>query len=218
MRKLLTNTFVTVDGVVQAPGGSQEDTSGGFRHGGWSVNYWDDGMGEIITQSMSKPFDLLLGRKTYEIFAAHWPFVADDPVADALNGARKFVASRSLKSVEWNNATLITGDVAEYVARLKDASGPEIQIHGSGELIQTLLKRDLIDEYRLWIFPVVLGEGKRLFASGTLPAALRLADAKTSSTGVAIHTYERAGAIEYGSFEVDVEGETSKLWSESRRA
>jgi dihydrofolate reductase len=154
---------------------------------------------------MSEPFDLLLGRKTYEIFAAHWPR-STDPGAAELNSARKHVASRTLKRVDWSNSTLIKGDVATYVADLKKENGPEIQVHGSGDLIQTLLKHDLIDEFRLWIFPVVLGSGKRLFADGTIPAGLKLAQTQTSSTGVVIGTYARAGAIEYGSFALDERG------------
>ena len=164
MRKIAVNTFLTLDGVMQAPGGPGEDPSGGFTHEGWSVNYWDDSMGQIMGEFMGKPFDLLLGRKTYEIFAAHWPHVTDDPGADALNSAKKHVASRTLKTVDWNNSSLIEGDVAEYVAGLKDQAGPEIQVHGSGNLMQTLIKHDLIDEFQLMIFPILLGTGKRLFA------------------------------------------------------
>jgi len=200
MRKLTVNTFMTLDGVMQAPGGPGEDPSGGFTHEGWSVNYWDEGMGKIMDEFMGKPFDLLLGRKTYEIFAAHWPRVTDDPAADSLNSAKKYVASRTLAAVEWNNSNLIKGDVGEQVAALKDQPGAEIQVHGSGNLIQTLIKHDLIDEYQLWIFPVLLGSGKRLFADGTIPAGLKLLDTKTATTGVVIATYERAGEVKYGSF------------------
>jgi dihydrofolate reductase len=203
MRKLVVSTFVTLDGVMQAPGGPEEDPSGGFTHGGWSVNYWDDQMGKVMGEAMSKPFDLLLGRKTYEIFAAYWPQAGDTPGAAELNRARKHVASRTLKRVDWSNSTLIPGDVAAYVAELKKGSGPEVQVHGSGNLIQTLLKNDLVDEFRLWIFPVVLGSGKRLFADGAIPAGMKLADSKTSSTGVVIGTYARAGAIKYGSFALE---------------
>ena len=202
MRRLLVNTFLTLDGVMQAPGGPEEDPTGGFTHGGWSFNYWDDFMGQRMTETMGKPFDLLLGRKTYEIFAAHWPY-ADDPAAEILNNAKKYVASRTLDSVDWSNSTLISGDVGEGVAKLKDQAGPEIQVHGSANLIQTLLKHDLIDQYRLFIFPVVLGEGKRLFADGTIPRGLRLTDSTTSTTGVVIATYERGGELEYGSFALD---------------
>ena len=200
MRKLAVTTFLTLDGVMQAPGGPGEDPSGGFNHEGWSVNYWDDRMGQVMGDFMGKPFDLLLGRKTYEIFAAYWPNVTDDPGADALNSAKKHVASRTLKAVDWNNSTLITGDVPEYVAGLKDQAGPEIQVHGSGNLIQTLIKHDLIDEFQLLIFPILLGTGKRLFGEGTIPAGLKLVDTQSSSTGVVIARYERAGDVKYGSF------------------
>ncbi len=214
MRKLVVGAFLTVDGVMQAPGGPEEDREGGFEHGGWSVNYWDEGMGRIITESTLQGDALLLGRKTYEIFAAHWPKVGgDDPIANKLNSMPKYVASRSLKEVAWNNSTLIEGDVAKAVAALKEQPGNEIQVSGSGDLIQTLIEHDLVDEYRLWIFPLVLGDGKRLFAGGAVPAALKLVGTKTSSTGVAIHTYERAGAIQYGSFAVDEHGKTEALWT-----
>lgn len=203
MRKLTINTFLTLDGVMQAPGGPQEDPTGGFTHGGWSFKYWDDKMGQIMDEFMGKPFDLLLGRKTYEIFAAHWPHAGDDPAAVALNNATKFVASRTLKSVDWKNSQLIKGDVAQEVAKLKRADGPEIQVHGSANLIQTLLKHDLIDEFRLWVFPLVLGIGKRLFDGGTIPASLKLVDSKTSSTGVIITRFERGGEIGYGSFALE---------------
>ena len=214
MRKLVVGTFLTVDGVMQAPGGPDEDREGGFEHGGWSVNYWDDVMGQIITESTLQGDALLLGRKTYEIFAAHWPNVGgDDPIAAKLNSMPKYVASRTLEKVTWNNSTLIKGDVAEAVADLKKQPGGAIQVTGSGDLIQTLMEHDLVDEYQLWVFPVVLGEGKRLFAGGAVPAALKLADTKTSSTGVAIQTYERAGAIQFGSFEVDEHGKAEALWT-----
>jgi dihydrofolate reductase len=185
--------------VYQAPGGPEEDPTGGFAHGGWSVNFWDDLMGQLMGESMAEPFDLLLGRRPYEIFAAHWPYV-EDPTAQALNDATKYVASRTLDQVEWENSVLLQGDVAEAVAKRKAEDGPEIQVHGSGDLIQTLLRHDLVDQFRLWIFPVVIGTGKRLFSGGTVPAALRLVDARTSTTGVVIATYEGAGAIPHGSF------------------
>jgi dihydrofolate reductase len=214
MRRLVVNTFLTLDGVMQAPGGPDEDPTGGFTQGGWSVSYWDDLMGQQMAESMAKGFALLLGRRTYEIFAAHWPHAGEgerdarggdasgieDPAADALNNATKYVASRTLDKVEWNNSVLLKGDVAEEVAKLKAQDGPEIQVHGSADLIQTLLRHSLIDEFRLWIFPVVVGAGKRLFAGGTVPAGLRLVDSKTSSTGVIIATFEPAGPIPYGSF------------------
>ena len=200
MRKLAVNTFVSLDGVMQAPGGPEEDPTGGFTQGGWSVNYWDDEM--MGRMAGSGPYELLLGRGTYEIFAAHWPY-DEGPIADHLNSTRKHVASTTLEQVDWNNSTLITGDVAEYVAALKNQDGPEIQVHGSPGLIQTLLEHDLIDEYRMWIFPLVIGTGKRFFGDGTIPVGLKLVDSKASKTGVTINTYERAGEIDAGSFEFD---------------
>lgn len=203
MRPLVVNTFVTLDGVMQAPGGPEEDPTGDFTHGGWSAGYWDEAMGARMGELMGAPFDLLLGRKTYEIFAAHWPHVPDQPGAEELNSARKYVASRTLDNVEWNNSTLLEGDVAEAVAKIKQEEGPEIQVHGSSDLIQTLLEHDLIDEFRLMIFPVVLGTGKRIFGDGAPPAGLELTDSATSSTGVVMATYKRAGDIRYGSFALE---------------
>jgi dihydrofolate reductase len=209
MRTLAVNTFMSLDGVVQAPGGPDEDPTGGFTLGGWAVNYFDEEMmGQIAA---SEPYELLLGRGTYEIFAAHWPY-DEGPIADQLNGTRKYVASTTLERVEWNNSTLITGDVAEYVAALKRQDGPELQVHGSPGLIQTLLEHDLVDEFRLWIFPVVIGTGKRFFGDGAIPAALRLVDSKASKTGVTISTYQRAGDIEPGlmDFEEPTEAELER--------
>lgn len=203
MRSLVVNTFVTLDGVMQAPGGPEEDPTEGFTHGGWSAGYWDDAMGERMGEVMGKPFDLLLGRKTYEIFAAHWPHVPDEPGAAELNSARKYVASRTLDTVEWENSTLLEGEVPGAVAKLKQEDGPEIQVHGSWDLIQTLLEHDLVDEFRLMIFPVVLGTGKRIFGEGAVPAGLALADSATSSTGVVMATYKREGDIRYGSFALE---------------
>lgn len=203
MRSLVVNTFVTLDGVMQAPGGPEEDPTEGFTHGGWSAGYWDDAMGERMGEVMGKPFDLLLGRKTYEIFAAHWPHVPDEPGAAELNSARKYVASRTLDTVEWENSTLLEGEVPGAVGKLKQEDGPEIQVHGSWDLIQTLLEHDLVDEFRLMIFPVVLGTGKRIFGEGAVPAGLALADSATSSTGVLMATYKREGDIRYGSFALE---------------
>jgi dihydrofolate reductase len=203
MRKLIVSTFLTLDGVMQAPGGPEEDPSGSFAHGGWSVNYWDDQMGQVMGEAMSTPFDLLLGRRTYEIFAAHWPYATDDPGAKPLNDATKYVASRTLRSLDWSKSVLIEGDVSEGVAALKQQDGPELQVHGSSNLIQTLLRHNLIDEYRLWTFPVVVGPGKRLFSDGTIPAGLTLVDSKVSTTGVVIATYVPAGEIVTGSFALD---------------
>ncbi len=160
-------------------------------------------MGQMMSEFMGRPYDLVLGRKTYEIFVAHWPRVKDDPAADSLNNAKKYVASRTLDKVEWQNSTLLKGDVGEQVAALKDQAGPEIQVHGSGNLVQTLMKHDLIDEFQLFVFPILLGSGKRLFAEGTVPAGLTLVDSQTSSTGVVIAKYERAGEVKYGSFALE---------------
>jgi dihydrofolate reductase len=200
MRILAVNTFMSLDGVMQAPGGPDEDPTGGFELGGWGASYFDDEMLGQVAESA--PYELLLGRGTYEIFAAHWPY-DEGPIADQLNSTRKHVASTTLDRLDWNNSTLIRGDVADYVRKLKSQDGPEIQVHGSPGLIQTLLEHDLIDEYRLWIFPVVIGTGKRFFGDGTIPAGLKLVDSKVSKTGVTINTYQRAGDVKRGSFEFD---------------
>ena len=203
-RKLVVTTFVTLDGVMQAPGGPEEDPSEDFSLGGWSVTQWDDVMVEHMGEGMwgSMSFDLVLGRKTYEIFAAHWPY-SDEPGADLLNSATKYVASTTLDNVDWANSQLLEGDVPTAIARLKEEDGPELQVHGSAVLIQTLLEHDLVDEFRLMIFPVVVGKGKRLFGDGTIPRGLQLTDSKTSTTGVVIATYERAGEVPLGSFAFD---------------
>jgi dihydrofolate reductase len=203
MRKLTVNTFLTLDGVMQAPGGPEEDPSGGFAHGGWSVNYWDEKMGAVMDDVMGKPFDLVLGRKTYEIFAAHWPHATEEQGAKPLNDATKYVASRTLDSLDWVNSVLIEGDVVKGVDALKRQDGPELQVHGSSNLIQTLLRHNVIDEFRLWVFPVVVGSGKRLFADGTLPGGLKLVDSTVSTTGVVIGTYAPAGDIPIGSFALE---------------
>jgi dihydrofolate reductase len=204
MRDLVVAAQCTLDGVLQAPGGPEEDPSGGFTQGGWCVNYWDDAMGAAMGEVFGRPFDLLLGRKTYEIFAAHWPFAGDDdPTAVTLNSARKYVASRTLERLDWNNSVLLQGDVAAAVAELKAQDGPVIVTQGSSELIQTLLQHDLVDEFRIWTFPVVVGPGKRVFGQGTMPAGLKLVDSKTSSTGVVMATYRRAGAVPLGSFALE---------------
>ena len=200
MRKLVVNAFISLDGVMQAPGGPEEDPTDGFTLGGWAAGYWDEEM--LGQMADSGPYELLLGRGTYEIFAAHWPH-DEGPIADHLNSTRKHVASTTLERPEWSNSTLIEGEVAEYVADLKQQDGPEIQVHGSPGLIQTLLRHDLIDELRLWVFPVVLGPGKRLFGDGAVPAGLRLAGSRTTKTGVAINTYEPAGDIRYGSMDFE---------------
>jgi dihydrofolate reductase len=164
------------------------------------VNYWDDLMGEVMGEAMSAPFDLLLGRKTYDIFAAFWPHASEEAGSKPLNDATKYVVSRSHPTLDWKESILIEGDAAEGIAALKKEDGPELQVHGSGNLIQTLMRHNLVDEYRLWVFPVVLGSGKRLFSDGTIPSGLKLVDTKVSTTGVVISTYEPAGEIVTGSF------------------
>lgn len=204
MRKLVVGTFLTLDGVMQAPGGPDEDRDGGFRHGGWLVPYFEDKFGEIMTEWTKQAGAFLLGRKTYEIFAASWPKSSDpaDEIAAALNTRPKFVASRTLDEVDWNNSRLLEGEVAAEVAKLKAKDGGEIQVHGSGNLLQTLLEHDLVDTLRFWWFPVVLGTGKRLFGEGAIPASFRLADTEQTPTGAILHVYERAGELKYGEVEV----------------
>ena len=206
MRELIVNTFLTLDGVMQAPGGPEEDPSGGFEHGGWSFGYWDEQMQKAMGESMSEPFDLVLGRKTYEIFAAHWPH-SDEPGAEPLNRATKHVASTTRKELEWENSELIEGEMPDGVRALKQQDGPELQVYGSANLIQTLLEHGLIDEFRLWIFPLVLGRGKRLFDGGTLPAGLELARSQVSSTGVIMATYRSGAEIKGGSFAAETPSE-----------
>jgi dihydrofolate reductase len=189
-------------GVMQAPGGPGENWDGGVHHGGWSTGYWDDRMNQIIAGITGRPFEMLLGRKTYEVFAAQWSNT-DRPGAEVFNNATKHVASRTLDRVEWQNSILIKGDVVDYVHSLKASDGPEIQVHGSGNLVQTLLKYDLVDVCWLLVFPVVLGSGVRLFGDGSIAVGFRVADLKTSSTGVIALRYERTGAIGYGSFAVE---------------
>ena len=211
MRKIVANTFITLDGVMQAPGGPEEDPTTGFDYGGWSVNYWDEMMAKVLMDGLlAKPFDLLLGRKTYDIFAAHWPFVKNDPdkmnamAADKLNGAKKYVVSKTLLKASWENSTLIKGDIVKEISNLKRQEGPEIQIHGSSDLIQTLLSHDLIDEFYVWTFPLTVGRGKRLFGGGSIPAGLKLLDCKVSKTGVIIAIYSRDGMIKTGSVALEV--------------
>jgi dihydrofolate reductase len=202
MATLVVGTFLTLDGVMQGPGGPDEDRRDGFSHGGWLVPHLDDESGRTVLEHTLAADALLLGRHTYEIFAAYWPRMPEDnPIAAKLNAEPKLVASRTLRSVAWRNSTLLEGDAAEAVAALKRDREGEIQVTGSGDLVQTLLAADLVDEFRLWIFPVLLGTGRRLFAGGTVPAGLELVASETSGSGVAFHTYRRAGAPRYGSFD-----------------
>jgi len=204
MSKLTITTFLTLDGVMQAPGGPKEDTSGGFPHGGWLVPYADPDMGKFMTEVFDRADAFLLGRTTYQVFAAHWPRVTDpaDPIASRLNKLPKHVASKTLEKVEWSNSSLVR-DVVGEVSALKGRYARELQVHGSSSLAQTLIRHDLVDEYNLLVYPVVLGTGKRLFGTGTVPAALKLASTRTTSTGVIITTYQRAGRPSYGSFALE---------------
>lgn len=204
MRKVVAATFLSLDGVIQAPGGPQEDPTGGFTHGGWIVTYWDEAMREALAEAFSEPFDLLLGRKTYEIFAAHWPYVGkDDPIGSLFNSVTKYVATSSTEPLTWQNSVALNGGAAVAVRALKQGDGPILLLQGSSDLIQTLLKADLIDQFTLWTFPLVLGRGKRLFGTGAMPAALKLTDSKVSTTGVTINTYVPDGEIVTGSFALE---------------
>ncbi|MDH0865239.1 dihydrofolate reductase family protein [Mitsuaria sp. GD03876] len=202
MRKLIASTFVSLDGVMQAPGGPEEDPSSNFAHGGWTFPFWDDSEPESMDGFDGKDRELLLGRRTYEIFEGYWPYQsADDPIAKQFNATRKHVASRTLKEpLEWNNATLLKGDVAEAVAALKRTPGPDLQIIGSGNLIQTLWAAGLIDEFHVWTFPVVLGNGTRLFETGAKAGTLKLVKTRSSATGVVMNTYVPAGEVKVGTF------------------
>lgn len=195
MRKIIVLSFITIDGVMQAPGGPEEDTSSGFKHGGWTVPYFDDFLGEVMSEQMGSSFDLLLGRKTFEIFASYWPH-HESPI----NDATKYVVSNTLTEHEWNNSVFINGDVVKKIKVLKSQDGPDLQVHGSGNLIQTLLKHDLVDELWLKIFPITLGAGKRLFDEGTIPSRFTLKDLKMSPKGVIVSSYVRSGEVETGSF------------------
>ena len=201
MRKIVVLSFVSLDGVMQAPGGPDEDTSGDFKFGGWTVPYFDEYAGEQMSKQMSMPFDLLLGRKTYEIFASYWPNQdPDGPVADPFNKATKYVVSNSGPALTWENSVLIDGDVVEKIKELKQQDGPMLQVHGSATLIQTLFANDLVDELWVKIFPIMLGNGKRLFGDGVVPAAFKLIDTKASPSGVIFADYARDGEVKTGSF------------------
>ena len=200
MSKLTVSTMVSLDGVMQAPGGPKEDPSGGFKYGGWTAPYGNDEGLECIVEWFSRAGSFLLGRKTYQIFAGYWPKVTDPnhPIAGPLNHLPKYVASKTLEKVEWNDSRLLKGNLVAAVKKLKAEAGKELQVHGSSGLLQTLLKARLIDELRVMTFPVVLGKGKRLFGSGTVPGAMELVDSKRTSTGVVIQVYRPAGAVETG--------------------
>lgn len=200
MRKIIVLSFITLDGVMQAPGGPEEDSSGTFEHGGWSAGYWDDFLEKVMSEQMGHTFDMLLGRKTYDIFAGAWPKIDPDSV---INKYKKYVVTHNPVPGDlkiWKNSIRIDGDVVEEIKKLKQEDGPEIQVHGSSNLIQTLLKNDLVDELWLKIYPVTLGKGKRLFGEGTIPAGFKLLDSAMSPSGVIVATYVRAGEVKIGSF------------------
>lgn len=199
MRKLIVLTFISLDGVMQAPGGPEEDSSGGFKFGGWTVPYFDEAGGKVMSEQMGHPFDLLLGRKTYDIFAGYWPQHNDEGGA-AINRATKYVVSHRPVNTDWKTTVHIGGDVPAEIRKLKQEDGPELQVHGSANLIQTLLKNDLVDELWLKTFPVVLGAGKKLFAEGIIPAAFTVDKTSVTPTGIVIANYRRAGELKTGSF------------------
>ena len=204
MRRIITTTFVTLDGVMQAPGGPEEDTSGGFAYGGWTagVDYWDEVAGSTMDGIMEQPFELLLGRRTYDIFASYWPTATGDQnVAVPFNRTIKYVVSHESIELTWENSRLITGDVVPQIRQLKEQDGPDLWVHGSGNLIQTLLEHDLIDRMLVWTFPVTIGSGRRLFAEGAQPREFQLADSKISTTGVVIATYEPVGELRVGTID-----------------
>ncbi|QEM81839.1 dihydrofolate reductase family protein [Halomonas binhaiensis] len=214
MRNFTVSAFISLDGVVQAPGGPNEDPSGGFDYGGWTTHYADEVIGAAIDESFARPFDLLLGRNTYDIFAAHWPYVETDPsaegfseqdasIAELFNRVTKYVATHSPNTLSWQNSQWLGEDVVATLRDLKKEEGPDLWIWGSSRLIQTLLAADLIDEFQLLFYPLVLGKGKRLFDSGTMPAAFELVKSTASPNGVLIATYKRAGEIQIGSFALD---------------
>lgn len=199
MRKIIVTEFITLDGVMQAPGGPEEDTSGGFKYGGWTVPYFDEFSGKEMGEQMKEPYSLLLGRKTFEIFAAHWPQHADE--WPGINTSTKYVVSDTLASSDWQNSIFIKDNVVEELKKLKSQDGPDLKVWGSGDLVQTLLKNDLVDELWLKIFPITLGAGKRLFEEGTIPVAFKLIETKTSPSGVIFANYQRSGEVKTGTFQ-----------------
>jgi dihydrofolate reductase len=200
MRKIVALTMVSLDGVMQAPGGPEEDASGGFAYGGWTVPYGDESFGKILNEELSVAFDMLLGRKTYEIFASYWPKQTGS-IADPFNRARKYVVSEKGVDLSWKKSILLSDDVVAKIKALKKEHGSMLQVWGSGKLVQTLLQNDLVDELRLRIFPVTLGGGKRLFAEGTIPAAFELIDSRALPSGVILANYKRSGEVKTGSFD-----------------
>jgi dihydrofolate reductase len=199
MRKVIALEFITLDGVIQAGGGPEEDTSGGFTYGGWQVPYSDEVLDTVMSKQLSLPFDLLLGRKTFEIWAPYWPQHAD--FWPGVMTATKYVASNTRTSSEWQPSVFLSGDIAEKVRQLKQQSGPDLHVYGSANLLQTLMKHDLVDEFWLKIYPLTLGSGKRLFVDGTIPAAFKVTESQVSPNGIIIVNYARAGAIKTGSYD-----------------
>ena len=197
MRKVIVLEHISLDGVIQAPGGPEEDTSGGFAYGGWAAPYSDDVLGTVLRKQMNLPFDLLLGRKTFDIWSSYWPQHADE--WPGVNTATKYIASNTVTSHEWQPSVFINGDIPEKVATIKGQPGPDLNVWGSGNLLQTLIKHDLVDVFWLMIYPITLGDGKRLFADGTIPAAFKVTESKVGSNGVIVVNYERAGGITTGS-------------------
>jgi dihydrofolate reductase len=198
MRKIIAITQVTLDGIMQAPGGPEEDPSNGFTHGGWAMPFVDDAAGEVIDETIAGEFDMLLGRRTYEIFAGYWPNQGDNPIAKAFNKATKYVVTRSLDRLAWERSQRIDGDVVEKLRQLKASKGPELHVWGSSKLLQALIAADLVDEYRMWVFPVVLGEGKRLFENGVPPRGLTLVETRSTPSGVLVNKYHPAGPLPRG--------------------
>ena len=196
MRKLIAITQVTLDGVMQSPGHPDEDSRNGFTHGGWGMCFWDDGLSQAVNETIGDAFDMLLGRRTYDIFAAYWPNQGDNPIAIAFNKATKYVATRNSEKLDWNHSVQIGGDVVDEVRRLKTSDGPALHIWGSGELLQTLIAANLVDEHRIWVFPVILGQGKRLFETGVPPHGFALVETQSTPKGVLITKYRPGGPLE----------------------
>jgi len=217
MRKLIVSAFVSLDGVMQAPGGPEEDPSGGFEYGGWTFPFWDEVGGEAMSESFAKPFDLLLGRRTYEIFAAHWPYQKGE-IADPFNAATKYVATSSVEPLAWQNSIRLEGDLATAVARLKEGDGPDLLTQGSSVLVQSLLAAGLVDEMFLLVFPLLLGKGKRLFGEDAKPGEWSMVDTRTSTTGVVMSRYRPAGPVRTGSFAHDEPSEAELARRERMKA
>lgn len=204
LRNIIVATFISLDGVMQAPGGPQEDQTGSFTLGGWTAPYFDAALGAFMGEIFGRPFDLLLGRKTYDIFAVHWPYVTDpnDPIAGVFNQVTKYVASRSSPKLAWQNSQLLGQDIVASLTKLKSEEGPDLLVQGSSDLFQTLWKNGLVDEFSVLIFPVILGKGKRLFGGGTIPVRLKLVKSQSYPTGVIVATYKPDGVVETGDFQL----------------